>query len=64
MKKINITADLFKFRNYILEDLVDFLEASIKRRQKMIEITDKAKVAKQYSIWYDTFKDWGNNNND
>ena len=37
----------------LLEDLVDFLEASIKRRQKMIETTDNANVkdAIQYFIW-------------
>ena len=48
----------------VLEDLIDFLEESLKRRLAMIEITDKARVAKQYSIWYDTFKDWENPNND
>lgn len=37
----------------LLEDLVDFLEVSIKRRQKMIETTDNANVkdAIQYFIW-------------
>ena len=37
----------------LLKDLVDFLEASIQRRQKMIETTDNANVkdAIQYFIW-------------
>lgn len=37
----------------LLEDLVDFLVVSIKRRQKMIETTDNANVkdAIQYFIW-------------
>ena len=37
----------------LLKDLVDFLEASIKRRQEMIEITDNESVkeAIRYFIW-------------
>ena len=53
--KVDETQKQLKRDNEIclLEDLVDFLEVSIKRRQKMIETTDNANVkdAIQYFIW-------------
>ena len=52
MKKINMTADLFEFRNYILEDLIEKGYKYIARDSDGTLYAYSHKPIKQYRVWW------------